>query len=92
MTLKMLLVNLVYWVSQILTYLIIADAILTWIPSVDRNHPAVRMLRRITEPIYRPFRRIIPPEKTGYLDLSPMIAIFAVIIIGSLLQRIILGL
>lgn len=73
---------------NILQWIIIIDAVLTWIPSVNRYHPIVVMLRRITTPIYKPIRALIPPEKTGYMDLSPMIAIFAIWILQAILSRI----
>ncbi|MCE5200044.1 MAG: YggT family protein [Armatimonadota bacterium] len=86
----LILVRLISLVVQVINLLIIADVLLTWFPQVDRRHPVVVALRRLTEPIYRPIRRIIPPEKTGYIDLSPVIAIFLIIIIGNILQGLIL--
>ena len=80
--------NIVYWVVEILTWIIIADAILTWIPQVSRYNPLVVALRRITQPIYRPIRRLIPPEKTGYVDLSPVVAIVGLRIIGGIIVSI----
>lgn len=88
MGLNQILISAISWVIQILTLLILADAILTWFPNVNRYHPAVVMLRGITTPIYRPIRRLIPPEKTGYIDLSPAIAILGLYIIGMVLQGI----
>ncbi len=77
---------IIYWSIRILQTIIFVDAILSWIPQVaSRYYPVVRTIRGITEPIYRPIRTIIPPEKTGYLDLSPLIAIFALSIIGNVI-------
>lgn len=60
---------------RLLTWVIIVDAILSWIPSVDRRHPVVVWVRKITNPILSPIRSVLPPERTGYIDLSPLIAI-----------------
>ena len=79
-----MLTGLIHYVIQALILIIFADAILTWIPSVDRSNPIVAALRRITEPIYRPIRQLIPPGRIG-IDLSPLIAIIALQIIEKLL-------
>lgn len=80
--------SLVFLIINILIWIIIIDALLTWIPSVDRRNPIVTTLRSITDPIYKPIRRLIPPEKTGYIDLSPLIAVVALQLIGMILQSI----
>lgn len=78
----------ILWIIRVFTWIIIIDAILTWFPQVNRYHPIVVTLRRITTPIYRPIRRLIPPEKTGYIDLSPMIVILGLIVIRMILTSI----
>lgn len=69
------LLSLVGWILEILIWVIIVDALLTWFPQVNRHHPIVVALRQITEPIYRPIRRVVPPQRTGGLDISPLIAV-----------------
>ncbi len=88
MGLNYAIANLISVVVYFTTILIFVDAILTWIPSVSSYHPAVRLLRSITALIYAPIRKIIPPEKTGFIDISPMIAILALQIIGNILIQI----
>ncbi len=68
-------------IIQVLIWIIIIDAVLTWFPNVDRRNPVVVALRRITAPIYRPIRRLMSPEQTGRMDFSPVIAILALEII-----------
>ncbi len=46
-------------------------------------------LRDVTEPYLRIFRRFVP--RVGPIDLSPMVAIFALQIVGRLLVGIIRG-
>ena len=72
-------------ILQVLIWVIIIDALLTWFPQIDRRNPLVVLLRSITTPIYKPIRNLIPPEKTGYVDLSPIIAIVALQLIGMTL-------
>ncbi len=46
-------------------------------------------LRDVSEPYLRLFRRFIPPM--GALDLSPMVAIFVLVIVGRLVVSVIDG-
>lgn len=51
-------------------WLILARLLVSWI-RLDFYHPLVQFLYRITEPVLRPARRLIPPA--GGLDFSPII-------------------
>ena len=42
------------------------------------HNPIVQFLHRITEPVLAPVRRLLPPWKTGGLDLSPLIVLIAI--------------
>jgi YggT family protein len=46
-------------------------------------------LRDVSEPVLAPFRRVIPP--LGPLDLSPMIAIILLGIVGNVIASLIRG-
>ena len=76
------LVNGVGLLVQLLGFAIFARAILSWFP-IDRSGPVVQALEAITDPILDPLRRIIPP--IGMIDITPMVAIFTLFIIGSAL-------
>jgi len=86
-----LLVTAIRAAVHILTWIVIIDAVLTFLPTVDRRNPIVILIRSITEPMYRPIRKVIPPVRMGDvgLDLSPLIVILGVQFIGTLLIRII---
>ena len=43
------------------------------------------ILTRMTSPMLRPFRRILPPHKTGGIDWSPMLLLLAIFIIRGLI-------
>ncbi len=81
----MFLVTLVRDAVQLLTLLVVVRAILTWIPSVDYGHPLIRMIMRLTDPILNPIRRVMPP--IGGLDLSPVIAILLLQLVGQVLVQ-----
>lgn len=57
-------------------YILIATAIISWIPDLAGTQLG-RILARITEPYLRLFRRFIPPLRLGVvmLDLSFIIAV-----------------
>ena len=61
-------------VLDIYTWVIIAAAVISWV-NLSPYHPVVRTLRRLTEPVLEPIRRVLPPWKTWGLDFSPMIVI-----------------
>lgn len=82
-----MLIGLIQLLINILIWLIIIDAIISWIPSIDARRPMVQAIRRITEPIYRPIRGILPAQRTGYIDLSPLIAVIVLQFIAYVLLR-----
>lgn len=75
----MILLNVVWWI-------IIIQAILSWLVAfnvINTGNDLVRnimyALDRMTQPIYRPIRRILPD--LGALDLSPMVVLLAIYIL-----------
>ncbi len=88
--LLIVLANIIDAVLTIYYWLIIVNALLSWV-NPDPYNPAVRFLNRVTEPVLAPVRRVLPLG-TGYgIDLSPLIAIFAIyaikaLIVGALLK------
>ena len=63
-------------VALLLTYfvLIIARIVISWIANQSR-HPLIPLIYQLTEPVLRPFNRLIPP--IGGIDLSPLFALIA---------------
>jgi YggT family protein len=78
------LVYLVLLTLRLFVFAIIVRVLLSWISPGGYN-PAMAIIYAITDPVMRPFQRIIPP--LGGFDLSP---IFAIILIGAL-TRIVSG-
>lgn len=72
----------------VLTVLIIVRAIMSWVPDLSRKYPDfMRLLDRITDPVIRPFRRVLSRYNTGGLDLSPVLAIIALGVVQGLINR-----
>ena len=65
----------------ILYWLILIRALISWV-NPDPFNPVVQFLQRTTEPILEPIRRLLPPVP---LDISPIIAFFAIIFLQRFL-------
>jgi YggT family protein len=89
---RVLIARVILLVAEVLTWAMVIDALLTFIPTIDRRNPFVKLLRSITEPIYRPLRRVIAPVRMGdaAIDLSPLIAIIGIRIIANIIASVIL--
>ena len=77
-------------VLQLLILLILAEVLVSWmmflrVQGVSPHAPWVRALQAITDPILRPFRLLIPPNKLRGIDVSPVLAILVTnLVIGFL--------
>ncbi|XID96116.1 YggT family protein [Paenibacillaceae bacterium WGS1546] len=60
---------------RIYSWMIIIYVLMSWLPAVKESYVG-ELLGKIVEPYLRPFRRLIPPIG-GMLDISPIIAYFA---------------
>lgn len=76
---------------QVLTWIIIIQAILSWLVAFnvinthnDFMRSLLNALDRITEPLYRPVRRIMPDF--GGIDFSPLVVLLLVYVVRILLS------
>ena len=74
----------------VLRWIIIIQAIMSWLVAfnvINTYNDFVRQmlfaLDKITEPIYRPIRRVMPDF--GALDLSPMVVLLVIYILRNIL-------
>ena len=70
---------------EIYKWVIIIAALISWV-NPDPYNPIVRFLYSVTEPVFRPIRRLIG-YRLGPIDISPIIVILAIIFIQSFLIR-----
>jgi len=68
---------------RVLTFAIIARAIMSWFSPRPTNRLAI-ILYQVTEPVLSPLRRIIP--RVGMIDLTPLAAIILLQLIVRLLH------
>lgn len=76
----------------IYTVLILVRILLTWItmawtlPENQALRTLVGFVEDVTDPYLKLWQKIIPPIRSGagYIDLSPVIAIFALWLVGNL--------
>ena len=76
------LLNIVWWI-------IVVQAILSWLLAfnvINQSNDIVRSiwdaLQRMTEPLYRPIRRVLPDF--GALDLSPLVVLLILYILQTI--------
>ena len=81
----MFLIDLLVIVLQLYSYVLLARALMSWIPNLDPSHPVVQFLYSITEPVLEPIRKLVPPLG-GMVDISMIIAFFAIIVLEQLLR------
>ncbi len=77
------LLNVVWWI-------IVIQAILSWLLAfnvINTYNDTVRQiwvaLQKMTEPIYRPIRRVLPDF--GALDLSPLVVLLILYILSNII-------
>jgi YggT family protein len=75
---------------KVLTWIIIIQAILSWLVAFnvintynDLVRSLLNALDRITEPLYRPVRRILPDF--GGIDFSPLVVLLLIYVLRILL-------
>ncbi|TVV72684.1 YggT family protein [Sphingomonas solaris] len=76
----------------VLWWIIIIQAVLSWLVAfnvVNTSNDFVRSvlvaLDRLTQPLYRPIRRILPDF--GQLDLSPMVVLLLIMIMQEIIIK-----
>lgn len=96
----------VLWVLQAVEFFIVVWVILSWIVfftsrssfrwkhrrAFDTMVVINAFLDGATRPILRPFRKILPPWKTGGVDFSPLLLLLAIFMIRTFLTQIYAGL
>jgi len=82
--------DIIQFLLHIVTWIIIIQAVLSWLIAfnvINTHNDFVRQvlyaLSRMTEPMYRPIRRIMPDF--GALDFSPLVVLLLIQIISGII-------
>ena len=73
------LLNIIYW-------LVVIRALVSWV-NPDPNNALVQFLSKTTDPILEPIRRRLPLNFRFGIDISPLIAILAIMFLKSFLIK-----
>jgi YggT family protein len=82
------LASVINLVVTVLSFAIIGRALLSWFDP-GMQTPVGRFLRDITEPIIAPIRQVVP--SLGMFDISPIIALLLLRLIGTLINQALVG-
>jgi len=77
------------WLLTAFYFLLIARVVISWV-NADPYNPLVKFLHAVSEPALRPFRRILPPWRTGGLDVSPIFVFLVIMFLQYFLVRVLL--
>jgi YggT family protein len=69
---------------RVLEYSILADALLSWV-APDRDQFPRSVTSQIADPLCAPFRKLIGPERTGGMDLSPLVTMILLQVMQKML-------
>ena len=75
--------NILDIVLSLYMWIVIIAALISWV-NPDPYNPIVRFLYSVTEPVFRPIRRLIG-FRLGPIDVSPLVVILAIIFIQRFL-------
>jgi len=85
-------IQIALYLLSIVTWVIIIQAILSWLIAfnvINTQNQFVRQvwttLEKLTEPLYRPIRRVLPDF--GALDLSPLVVLIAIQVLQIALRN-----
>jgi YggT family protein len=84
------LIDILQMLLWVLSWIVIAQVILSWLYAFNVINPGSGFMRsvtealdRITAPLYRPIRKVLPDF--GGIDFSPLVLLLAIAIVSKLL-------
>ena len=84
------LIDILQMLLWVLSWIVIVQVILSWLYAFNVINPGSGFMRSVTEaldkitaPLYRPIRKILPDF--GGIDFSPLVLLLAIAIVSKLL-------
>ena len=90
-TLLFALIQLTISILDMYKWIVIIAVVLSYVQPDPRN-PIVQVLNRLTEPLFRFVRQKLPFVVFSGIDLSPIVIIFGIQFINTILIRSMMGL
>lgn len=86
------ILDVILVVLSIATWIILIQAVLSWLLTFRvldlRNNVVAQIwggLERVTEPLYRPIRNLLPPMSG--IDLTPLVVLLIIFFLRSVISR-----
>jgi len=84
--------NLLLLLLDVFFWVIIIQVVLSWLVAFDvintrnpQGQNLIRLLNKITDPVFTPLRRFVPP--IAGIDVTPIIVIFGIYLLKNLVFR-----
>ena len=74
--------SLLVQIIELYRYVVFAAVIATWV-APGSDHPIVRFLEKVTEPVFAPIRKVLPPM--GGFALPPIVVLVGLSLLVRLL-------
>ena len=78
-------------IVKLLELVIVIRVIISWV-NADPYNNIVQMIHRISDPLLRPFQKLLPAWRLGGLDLSPIFAFFCLEFIREIVDHLLVQL
>jgi YggT family protein len=75
LALEATIIDFIWTIQRIYFFILIAYVLLSWLPNARESFIG-ELLAKLAEPYLSPFRKIIPPIG-GMIDISPIVALYA---------------
>lgn len=80
-------VQIILIVLTWLQYIVLASVLMSWLDP-DPYNKIVVTIRAITEPMYKPFRKLLGNLNLGPIDIAPMAVLMVLVFLQKVLARV----
>lgn len=80
---------LIYQLFNLIMLIMLIRVLLSWFPNFNWYKEPWYSIRKFTDYIFEPFRKVIPP--IGMIDISPIFAFIVLSIVQNLLCNLLIG-
>ncbi len=81
---------LIYQLFNLIMLIMLIRVLLSWFPNFNWYKEPWYSIRKFTDYIFEPFRKVIPP--IGMIDISPVFAFIVLSIVQNLICKLLIGL